>query len=52
MPSYYNSTAAKPMNTRRDLYQTGGRVALKEGANGKWIQKVTKSIKAAKRKGS
>jgi hypothetical protein len=46
MPSYYNSTAAKPMNTRRDLYQTGGRVALKEGANGKWIQKVTKSIKA------
>ena len=47
MPSYYNSTAAKPMNTRRDLYQTGGRVALKAGGNGKWIQKATKSIKAS-----
>jgi len=34
------------MNTRRDLYQTGGRVVLKEGGNDKWIQKVTKSIKA------
>ena len=34
------------MNTRRDLYQIGGRVGLKKGGNGKWIQKATKSIKA------
>jgi len=51
MPSYYNSTAAKPMNTRRDLYQIGGRVGLKKGGNGKWIQKATKSIKARSTEG-
>jgi len=51
MPSYYNSTAAKPMNTRRDLYQTGGRVALKKGSNGKALAKTFKKM-AAKRKGT
>ena len=27
-------------------YRHGGRIGLKAGGNGKWIQKVTKSIKA------
>ena len=27
-------------------YRDGGRIGLKKGGNGKWIQKATKSIKA------
>ena len=32
-------------------YNTGGRVGLKKGGDGKWIQKVNKSIKARGTKG-
>ena len=32
-------------------YNKGGRVGLKKGSNGKWIQKVNKSIKARGTKG-
>jgi len=32
-------------------YNKGGRVGLKKGGNGKWIQKVNKSIKARGTKG-
>ena len=32
-------------------YNEGGRVGLKKGGNGKWIQKVNKSIKARGTKG-
>ena len=54
---------AKPSNrNRRDEvsrihselnkgYNKGGRVGLKKGGNGKWIQKVNKSIKARGTKG-
>ena len=92
MPQYFDSTAARPMKTKRRVYakggragyygggrtnlleelgrveakpsnpnrraeisrvhselnrgyKTGGRVALKKGGNGKWIQKATASIK-------
>jgi hypothetical protein len=45
MPTFYDSTAAFPMNTRRRDYASGGRVGLKKGGNGKWIQKATASIK-------
>ena len=45
MPQYFNSTAAFPMKTKRSIYASGGRVALKKGGNGKWIQKATASIK-------
>jgi len=37
MPSY-NSTSRVP-------FKTGGRVGLKKGSNGKWIQSATASIK-------
>ena len=42
MPTFYNSTAAFPMNTQVRRYASGGRVALKKGG---WIQKATASIK-------
>ena len=45
MPQYFDSTAAFPMNTEVRRYATGGRVGLKKGGNGKWIQKATASIK-------
>ena len=92
MPQYFDSTAARPMKTKRSVYasggrarkfgggrtnlleelgrvearpsnpnrraeisrvhselnrgyKTGGRVALKKGGNGKWIQKAPASIK-------
>ena len=92
MPQYFDSTAARPMKTKRSVYAkggragyygggrtnlleelgrvegerynpnrgaeisrvhselnrgyaTGGRVGLKKGGNGKWIQKATASIK-------
>ena len=41
-PQYYDSTSAKPMSTRKDLYKRGGRVKLKKGD---WIQKATADIK-------
>ena len=40
MPQYFDSTASRPMNTKRSIYASGGRVALKKGGNGKWIQKL------------
>ena len=41
MPTmYYDSTAHSPLNTRESRYATGGRVGLKKGGNGNWIQKV------------
>ena len=44
---YYDSTAQFPLKTRESRYAaaTGGRVGLKKGGNGKWIQKATASIK-------
>ena len=45
MPQYFDSTAARPMKTKRRDYASGGRVALKKGGNGQWIQKATASIK-------
>ena len=45
MPTFYDSTAQFPLNTRENRYATGGRVGLKKGGNGKWIQKATASIK-------
>ena len=98
MPQYFDSTASRPMKTKRRVYakggrsgyysggrstlieelgrveakpsnpnrraeisrvhgelnrgyKTGGRVALKKGGNGKWIQKATASIKKRGTKG-
>ena len=98
MPQYFDSTAARPMKTKRSVYAKGGRagyygggrthlleelgrveakpsnpnrraeisrvhselnrgyakggrVGLKKGGNGKWIQKVTASIKKRGTKG-
>ena len=48
MPTFYNSTAAFPMNTQVKRYASGGRVAAKDG---KWIQKATASIKKRGTKG-
>jgi hypothetical protein len=45
MPQYFDSTAQFPMKTKKRVYAEGGRVALKKGGNGKWIQKATASIK-------
>ena len=42
MPQYFDSTASRPMKTKRSVYASGGRVAAKDG---KWIQKATASIK-------
>ena len=49
MPQYFDSTAQFPMKTKRSIYASGGRVALKKGGN--WIQSVNKSIKARGTKG-
>jgi len=64
MPEYFNSTAARPMTTRKSIYRGGGvvknnrgmGVALKSGGrvaakDGDWIQKVTASIKRRGTKG-
>ena len=48
MPQYFDSTAAFPMKTRIEKYAKGGRVGAKDG---RWIQKVNKSIKARGTKG-
>ena len=53
MPQFFNSTAMNKkeiMASREDRYPmaTGGRVRAKEG---RWIQKVNKSIKARGTKG-
>ena len=45
MPTFYDSTAELPLLTRERRYAQGGRVGLKKGGNGKWIQKATASIK-------
>ena len=41
MPSYFNSTSANPMNTKKRVY----------AAKGGWIQKATASIKRRGTKG-
>ena len=51
MPQYFDSTASRPMKTKRSIYASGGRDALKKGGNGKWIQKATASIKRRGTKG-
>ena len=51
MPQYFDSTAQFPMNTKKRVYAEGGRVGFKDGGNGKWIQKVTASIKKRGTKG-
>ena len=45
MPTFYDSTAAFPKNTRTSRYASGGRVAAKEG---KWIQKAVKGMRKDK----
>jgi len=45
MPQFFDSTAEFPLLTKERRYAQGGRVALKKGGNGKWIQKATASIK-------
>jgi len=55
MPEYFNSTAARPMTTRKSIYRGGGvvkggrgmGVALRGGGrveakDGKWIKKMAK----------
>ena len=39
MPTFFDSTAAFPMNTQVRRYASGGRVAAKDG---NWIQKAIK----------
>ena len=48
MPTFFDSTAAFPMNTQVRRYASGGRVAAKDG---NWIQKVNRSIKKRGTKG-
>jgi hypothetical protein len=48
VPQYFDSTAKRPMNTKRSVYASGGRVALKKGG---WIQQATASIKKRGTKG-
>ena len=48
MPQFFDSTASFPMKSKRSEYASGGRVAAKDG---RWIQKVNKSIKARGTKG-
>ena len=48
MPQYFDSTASRPMKTKRSVYASGGRVGAKDG---KWIQKATASIKKRGTKG-
>ena len=50
MPQYFDSTASRPMNTKRSIYASGGRVALKKGGNGKWIQKLLLQLRKEERK--
>ena len=45
MPQYFDSTAAFPMKTKKRVYAEGGRVGFKAGGDGKWMQKVSASIK-------
>ena len=51
MPTFYDSTAQFPLETRENRYATGGRVGLKKGGNGNWIQSVNRSIKKRGTKG-
>ena len=44
MPQYFDSTAQFPMKTKRSIYASGGRVALKKGGR-------VKSMGVAKRGG-
>jgi len=48
MPTFFDSTAAFPMNTQVRRYASGGTVAAKDG---NWIQSVNKSIKKRGTKG-
>jgi hypothetical protein len=48
MPTFFDSTAAFPMNTQVRRYASGGRVAAKDG---NWIQSVNRSIKKRGTKG-
>ena len=48
MPTFFDSTAAFPMNTQVRRYASGGRVAAKDG---NWIQSVNKSIEKRGTKG-
>ena len=49
MPEFFDSTAQWPMQTKQRVYAAkGGRIGAKDG---KWIQKVNKSIKARGTKG-
>ncbi len=61
MPEFFNSTAAKPMSTRKNIYRGGGAVkggrgmgvALRGGGrvaakDGKWIQKAVKGMRKDK----
>ena len=49
MPEFFDSTARRPMDTKKRIYAESGRVGLKKG--GKWIQKATASIKKRGTKG-
>ena len=49
MPEFFDSTARRPMDTKKRIYAEDGRVGLKKG--GKWIQKATASIKKRGTKG-
>jgi len=51
MPQYFDSTASFPMKTKKRVYASGGRVALKSGGSANWIQDVNKSIKKRGTKG-
>jgi len=61
MPEYFNSTAARPMTTRKNIYRGGGvvkggrgmGVALRGGGrvaakDGDWIQKAVKGMRKDK----
>ena len=61
MPEYFNSTAARPMTTRKSIYRGGGvvkggrgmGVALRGGGrvaakDGDWIQKAVKGMRKDK----
>jgi len=61
MPEFFNSTAARPMSTRKNIYRGGGAVkggrgmgvALRGGGrvaakDGKWIQKAVKGMRKDK----
>ena len=61
MPEFFNSTSARPMTTRKNIYRGGGAVkggrgmgvALRGGGrvaakDGKWIQKAVKGMRKDK----